>query len=54
MALKNKILVCRDCGREFIFTIGEQQFYSSRDLNEPTRCPKCRAARRRERRGKEG
>ena len=49
MALKDKILVCRDCGREFTFTVGEQQFYSSRGLNEPKRCPKCRAARRKRR-----
>ena len=52
MALKDKTLVCRDCGQEFIFTIGEQEFYLSRGLqNEPSRCPECRVARRRERRG---
>lgn len=52
MALKDKTLVCRDCGREFTFTAGEQEFYSSRGLlNEPGRCPECRIARRRERRG---
>lgn len=50
MALRNKTLVCRDCGREFTFTVGEQEFYFSRGLlNEPTHCPQCRAARRRER-----
>ena len=52
MALTDKTLVCGDCGREFIFTTGEQEFYSSRGLlNEPKRCPECRAARRREHRG---
>jgi len=52
MALTDKTLVCRDCGREFIFTVGEQEFYSSRGLlNEPGRCPDCRLARRRERSG---
>jgi len=52
MALTDKTLVCGDCGREFTFTAGEQEFYSSRGLlNEPRRCPECRAARRRERRG---
>ena len=52
MALQDKTLVCRDCGQEFIFTVGEQEFYSSRGLvNEPSRCPDCRATRRRERRG---
>jgi CxxC-x17-CxxC domain-containing protein len=52
MAFTDKTLVCSDCGREFTFTAGEQEFYSSRGLlNEPKRCPECRAARRRERRG---
>ena len=52
MALTDKTLVCRDCGQEFTFTAGEQEFYSSRGLlNEPRRCPECRIARRRERRG---
>ena len=52
MALADKTLVCRDCGQEFTFTVGEQEFYLSRGLvNEPSRCPECRAARRRERSG---
>ena len=52
MALEDKTLVCRDCGREFVFTTGEQEFYLSRGLqNEPGRCPECRVVRRRERRG---
>ena len=52
MALQDKTLTCRECGQEFIFTIGEQEFYLSRSLmNEPRRCPECRVARRRERRG---
>ena len=52
MALADKTLVCRDCGREFVFTTGEQEFYLSRGLlNEPSRCPECRTTRRRERSG---
>ena len=55
MALEDKTLVCRDCGREFTFTTGEQEFYSSRGLqNEPSRCSECRASRRREQRGSSG
>ncbi len=46
-ALTDKTLVCRDCGQEFTFTVGEQEFYTSRGLqNEPKRCPQCRASRR--------
>ncbi len=52
MALADKTLVCRDCGQEFAFTIGEQEFYLSHGLqNEPSRCPECRAVRRSDRRG---
>ena len=52
MALADKTLVCRDCGKEFTFTTGEQEFYLSHGLqNEPSRCPECRAGRRKERRG---
>lgn len=47
MSFEDKTLTCRDCGGEFIFTAGEQQFYESRGLqNEPRRCPDCRSARR--------
>src|SRR5437016_13700802 len=43
----DKTLTCRDCGQPFTFTAGEQEFYASRGLmNEPGRCPSCRAARR--------
>jgi CxxC-x17-CxxC domain-containing protein len=46
----DKTLVCRGCGREFIFSAGEQQFYQLKGLlNEPGRCPACRAARKAER-----
>ena len=47
MSYQDKTLVCRDCGQEFTFTAGEQEFYASRGLmNEPGRCPDCRAARK--------
>src|SRR5262245_28533179 len=44
---QDRTLTCRDCGREFVFTAGEQEFFQSRGLtNEPGRCPECRRARR--------
>ncbi|MDI6857808.1 MAG: zinc-ribbon domain containing protein [Dehalococcoidia bacterium] len=50
MALQDKTLMCRDCGEQFVFTAGEQGFYLEKGLlNDPQRCPMCRAARRRER-----
>ena len=43
----DQTLRCRDCGVDFIWTEGEQEFYASRGLaNPPSRCPSCRAARR--------
>ncbi|MBI3966403.1 MAG: zinc-ribbon domain containing protein [Chloroflexi bacterium] len=48
----DKTLTCRDCGMNFVFTAGEQEFYASRGLtNEPGRCPDCRAARKQSRDG---
>lgn len=50
MALTDKTLTCRDCGNSFTFTVGEQEFYRSRGLqNEPGRCSECRTARRQSR-----
>lgn len=47
MAFEDKVLVCRDCGNEFVFTAGEQEFFAEKGFeNEPSRCPACRAARR--------
>jgi CxxC-x17-CxxC domain-containing protein len=43
-------MTCRDCNGTFVFTAGEQGFYLEKGLlNEPQRCPACRANRRRER-----
>jgi CxxC-x17-CxxC domain-containing protein len=44
-----KVLQCRDCGNEFVFSAGEQEFYATRGFSEPTRCPDCRAARKAQR-----
>jgi CxxC-x17-CxxC domain-containing protein len=44
---RDRILTCRDCGNDFTFSAGEQEFYASKGLtNTPSRCPSCRAARR--------
>ena len=48
--MEDKTLVCKDCGKEFIFTVGEQEFYKEKGFdNEPVRCPDCRRARKQER-----
>lgn len=48
----DKTLVCKDCGNEFVFTAGEQEFYAEKGFqNEPQRCKACRDARKRNDRG---
>ncbi len=50
--MTDKTLVCKDCGKEFVFTAGEQEFYKEKGFtNEPTRCKDCRIARKNERFG---
>ena len=45
--MEDKTLVCKDCGNEFVFTTGEQEFYKEKGFeNEPVRCPDCRRARK--------
>lgn len=44
---QDKTIVCRDCGQEFTFTAGEQEFFSEKGFtNEPQRCKPCRVARK--------
>lgn len=46
-------LVCEECGCNFEFTVGEQEFYAERGLtNKPKRCPECRKARKQKNRKK--
>jgi CxxC-x17-CxxC domain-containing protein len=45
-------LTCTDCGAEFTFTTGEQQFFATKGFqNKPNRCPDCRAVRKNARQG---
>lgn len=47
---EDKVLVCRDCGKEFIFTVGEQEFYAEKGFqNEPVRCKDCRVSHKNQR-----
>ena len=47
MSYADKTLTCRDCGTQFVFTAGEQEFYAQKGFtNEPTRCTSCRQARK--------
>lgn len=44
---EDKTLICKECGNEFVFTAGEQEFYAAKGfVNEPQRCKACRDARK--------
>ena len=44
---QDKTLKCKDCGNDFVFTAGEQEFYAEKGFqNEPQRCKECRNARK--------
>ena len=50
MSFTDKTLECVDCGNEFVFTAGEQEFYSQKGFtNEPRRCPTCRQSKKSQR-----
>lgn len=37
------------CGHvEYVITAGEKEFYESKEMQLPKRCPECRARRKRE------
>lgn len=45
--MEDKILICKDCGAQFVFSVREQQFFAERGFaNQPARCRDCRHARR--------
>ena len=47
MSFTDKTLTCKDCGKSFTFTAGEQEFYQQRGFqNEPQRCADCRTNKR--------
>lgn len=42
----DRLLKCSDCGTDFVFTAGEQLFFSDKQFkNDPKRCKLCKAKR---------
>lgn len=47
MAFQDQTLQCRDCGKDFVWTASEQEFYQQKGFeNAPVRCPACRQAKK--------
>ncbi|HEY0162771.1 MAG TPA: zinc-ribbon domain containing protein [Edaphobacter sp.] len=46
MEFLDRLLTCADCGKEFIFTAGEQLFFFDKQFkNDPKRCKPCKSRR---------
>ena len=53
--MEEKKIICKDCQKEFAFTVGEQEFYKEKGFeNDPVRCPDCRRARKAQKNQREG
>jgi CxxC-x17-CxxC domain-containing protein len=47
MDFQDKTLACRDCGKDFVWTASEQEFYQKKGFtNAPVRCAACRALKK--------
>lgn len=47
MEFQDRVLTCRQCGKEFLFSAGEQAFYAEKGFqHQPSRCKECRGGRR--------
>jgi CxxC-x17-CxxC domain-containing protein len=46
MQFADRVLKCEECKSEFVFTAGEQLFFSDKQFkNDPKRCKQCKAKR---------
>jgi len=43
---QDKTITCMDCGEDFVFTAGEQDFYQKKKFSDPKRCAHCRRIKR--------
>lgn len=44
--MPDKTLLCKDCGKEFVFTDNEQRDFKRKEWEAPKRCPDCRSAKK--------
>ena len=53
MEKQDKVIVCKDCKKEFTFTVRDQEYYEQMGFkNEPVRCKECRDKRKAEKNSK--
>lgn len=39
---ENMYIICRDCGKKFLFSAQSQKYFKSKKLDIPKRCKSCR------------
>lgn len=52
--MKNKKIICCDCGNEFDFTPRDQKFFAEKGFQDPKRCKSCRFKKKQQRAEQEG
>jgi hypothetical protein len=40
--MKDRVLICIQCEKKFVFSVVEQEYFISMGFDEPKRCPLCR------------
>ncbi len=40
--MKDKTIICNDCAQEFVWSVGEQEFYKEKGVVDPKHCMICR------------
>ena len=46
MEFTDRVLICVDCGKDFVFTAGEQYFFKEKQFqHDPKRCKGCKSVR---------
>ena len=49
---RDRGLRCMQCGKDFVFEWGEQEFFKEKGFQDPKRCPVCRKEGRGRSRGR--
>lgn len=51
---QDQTITCVDCGQQFTWSAGEQEFYRQKGFSSPKRCKACKQAKKAERGGESG
>lgn len=52
--MQYQVIICENCGNEFVWSEDEQDLYKARGLDRPSLCPICRGMLEAEKKASEG